>query len=72
MTETTFKPCPFCGHPAIMQIGNNGSGDEDEGDVTSDYYVECANEDCGVSTPVIYGGKDCVDQLAEIWNARVK
>lgn len=69
ITQTTLLPCPFCGHPAIMQIGNNGSGDDDGG-VTSDYYIECANEDCGVSTPVIYGGEDSANQLTEIWNAR--
>lgn len=67
MTETTnLRPCPFCGHPAIMRIGNNGTYD------TSDYYIECANEDCGVSTPMVVGHQETERMLTEIWNARVK
>jgi hypothetical protein len=48
-----------------MQIGNNGS------DETSDYFIECANEDCGISTPLIVGHPESVRLLTEIWNARV-
>jgi Lar family restriction alleviation protein len=62
--RSALKPCPFCGSQAKLMIGSNGS------EATSDYFVECTNEDCGILTPLVYGHHEDGECVVEIWNRR--
>ena len=65
-SETTLKPCPFCGHAATFgRIGDIDSRDH------GGEYVSCDNPRCEVTTPLIWPNmEDVRPLLAERWNRR--
>lgn len=61
MSETTLKPCPFCGgKPYFYQIYSNGV------DSKKVWKVMCENKDC----IAILNEYDTQEQAAEAWNRR--
>ena len=72
-----IKKCPFCGRGAWLVQDPLWQGDRG---YKWEYciYVQCKNEDCGVSLPngkfaTLYNTKDKCEKLAiEKWNNRSK
>lgn len=64
-TESTLKPCPFCGGAAEIRQFNN----DPESPNFAAYYIEC--QECGASTNLRYPcGEDPRPELREQWNTR--
>lgn len=56
--QLNLLPCPFCGKPASLKGGCNGTG-------KSIYWVECSDISC-CDGPVAARGEDA----AKLWNQR--
>jgi len=67
MTETTLKPCPFCGNddPQFGYIEDEGSPDN------GGHFIQCTKIECGASIGLRFAcGDDPRPLLAEQWNRR--
>ena len=61
----SLKPCPFCGaDPDMVKFEHS----EDAGGRCRSWYVECANDSCGVNPVTDVRGSR--ESAAELWNGR--
>lgn len=62
----TLKHCPCCGSESYF-----GMCDDDNQSNYGGWFVECSNNKCRLTTPIVFPlGDDPRERLCEIWNKR--